>query len=1008
MSSSPQNASSLAIAAVLASVTVLAPARSYAAPQIAKFTRADGSYLVVEVLDNDLLHFEYSAIAPGPSPLAPITTSVMVDKTDYAGSSVQSHSGNVVRSKELQATVVPSTLCVTVRDLVRATNLTTICPESLAQDWKTLTLARRGAQNAYGLGQQFKTLGAADGDWIGKVREAQPAGQEQQHGNGFVPFGSAGMVGNTQFPVLYARSSNANYAIFLDNVYKQEWDLRGDPWKVGMWGDQIRFYVMSGPDLPDLRKDYLELVGRPPVPPRKAFGLWVSEFGYDGWPRIDSLKNQLRAEAFPLDGFVLDLYWFGGFLEKNPNSPMGRLDWDVSCTDDNAYCFPDPGTKIQQYLSDHVGLIAIEESYVSRNVPTYGAISAGQTPFAFARDGHQKCTPSSYTPIVLDQWFGQASQLDWSDPAVGSWIHDQRRFPNLVLRGISGHWTDLGEPEKYDPNACYDGIVPGQSQHGDVHNIYNLLWNRSIYEGYRAKNAVVNRRPFIVTRSGAPGTQRYGAAMWSGDIGSNLDLLATHLNAQMHMSFSGIDYYGADIGGFRREGMPNNQHHGNRQYERELYTQWFANGAWFDVPVRPHTNNYNVPASYQTAPHLVGAKASNLSNIRQRYELIPYYYSLAYRAFLQGEPLVAPLALYYQNDPNVRVLGHEKLIGRELLVGAVAKHGEYQRDVYLPAGTWVNYHSHEWKVSRGEWLRGVPVYRDGLFRLPVFVRAGALLPQMHVTDQTLDAFGHTKSGGTDDTLVVRVYPSPTATQFTLFEDDGSTLAFDGRGKPSYATRTTELAQQRSGSATTVTVGAASGSYTGAPATRNTEIRIVLPDLDVTQVQIDGQLATEVSSAAAYRGATGKVWRKVGANVVHAKSGVLSVSASKTFAFTTVSKPPRTSMHFVCDNGWTQPGEVAAVAGNIAELGGWDPARAPALQPNIYFDYIANPPAGTSGPGPSTPKWTGVVAGLPPATTLEWKCVVRNASGAVVRWEQGPNHVVKTGASGFAGSTAGAL
>ena len=78
--------------------------------------------------------------------------------------------------------------------------------------------------------------------------------------------------------------------------------------------------------------------------------------------------------------------------------------------------------------------------------------------------------------------------------------------------------------------------------------------------------------------------------------------------------------------------------------------------------------------------------ASNLANLRQRYELIPYYYSLAWRAHLFGEPVVPPLVFHHQDDPAVRRIGHEKLIGRDLLVGIVARHGEYARDVYLPAG----------------------------------------------------------------------------------------------------------------------------------------------------------------------------------------------------------------------------------------------------------------------------------------------------------------------------------
>lgn len=90
-----------------------------------------------------------------------------------------------------------------------------------------------------------------------------------------------GGTSNTQYPILYLLDSGSNnYAMFIDNYYKQRWDFNAGTWKVDMWGDWIRWYVMTGPDLPTLRKSYMDLVGHPTVPPKKALGLWVSTFGY--------------------------------------------------------------------------------------------------------------------------------------------------------------------------------------------------------------------------------------------------------------------------------------------------------------------------------------------------------------------------------------------------------------------------------------------------------------------------------------------------------------------------------------------------------------------------------------------------------------------------------------------------------------------------------------------------------------------------------------------------------
>ena len=158
----------------------------------------------------------------------------------------------------------------------------------------------------------------------------------------------------------------------------------------------------------------------------------------------------------------------------------------------------------------------------------------------------------------------------------------------------------------------------------------------------RRASALYDARP-------AAGIQRVGASMWSGDIGSQLGDLATHANAQMHMSISGIDYFGADIGGFHRDALNSDL--------GDLYTRWFANGMVFDIPGRPRTTRIpSIPTAESSPRRLqspaldrIGDKTSNQANVRQRYELSPYTYSLAYRAYLFAEPVAPPLVYYYQN-----------------------------------------------------------------------------------------------------------------------------------------------------------------------------------------------------------------------------------------------------------------------------------------------------------------------------------------------------------------------
>jgi alpha-glucosidase (family GH31 glycosyl hydrolase) len=1003
-------------------VVTLVGLEAGAAVQRKKFSSANG-YLIVEVLDDDLVHFEVSAAGTGPTTAQPLYTSPMVSKTQYPGASSFVDSGTTLETAELRIEVDAQTLAVSVRDKTQGNALLTrIEARDLNQALKRLEIDPASMRNVYGLGQQFKRLGLADGDWKahGK-REGGP------FGNTFDDFQLA-KVGNVQIPILYAIGTQPiGYALFLDNVYRQTWDFTQPKWQVRTFGDQLRFYVLGGPTLLDLRHDYLELTGEPPIPPRNAFGLWVSEFGYDNFDQLKALRNGLRQHHFPVDGFVLDLNWFGGVVPHQPaKSQMGRLDWDQSNTDGNPYFFPNPDAEIKAFSDDGLGLAVIEESYVAEPTSTYQAMPAQG--MVYQRTNGACAAGNQGTPVELDEsdFWGKGRMIDWSDPQAALFIQDQRRYPNLVKKGVSVHWTDLGEPERFNPGGCYDGVETAdgllKNEHADLHNLYNLLWNRSIWNGYFDRRGQVNDlgqtnvRPFILTRSGAAGTQRFGAAMWSGDIASNLLSLASHLNAQLHMSFSGIDYYGADTGGFRREVMPRNDRQGSyRGYQEELYTQWFANACWFDVPVRPHTDNEFNPVHppYATSPHLVGKLTSNLANLRQRYELIPYYYSLAYRAHLAGEPLIAPLVVHYPADLNVREIGHEKLIGRDILVAAVARHGEYERNVYLPAGDWIDYQSNEWFHSTGQNVANLPAYRQGLFRLPVFVKSGALLPQMFVDAATRDAAGHRAPGvAPPSELIVHAYAATTASTFTLYEDDGRTLSYDAGARPRYHHRTTRLRQQQtSASAAKVEIGPAVAvgggpNISGLANQRRNVVRLTVDNARATGVKLNGAPLPEQASDAAFEAAASG-WRNRGPNLIEAKSTSLSVATNKVFEFSLQAAPPISSVHFVCDNGFTQPGESIYVSGNIPALGNSDPTQAIRLAPNVYYEYIWNPPPNPDGPGPSAPVWTGVVEQLPPATPFQWRCLRKRENGTGTP-QLGPLQTFATSSGGYAGRTSGAM
>ncbi len=574
-------------------------------------------------------------------------------------------------------------------------------------DGSTARLRPTGQPYLYGLGEQFlkHRLGQFDGDWRGEVRSSGPYGNEM-HGY----FGGA--VGNAQFPVLYAvEPKDVDFLFFLDNPQAQEWDFRLQPWTVQALGGPMRG-VVSVDQLPALRRRFMELTGKPPVPPSKAFGLWVSEYGFENWEELDEKLASLRRNGFPLDGFVLDLQWFGGVEKGSPKTSMGTLTFDREN-------FPDPEQKVADLAAEGVGIIPIEEAYVGADLEEHARLAD--------KGFLVRAQPSSNEPLLInvDPWWGLGGMLDYTSRQAAAFWHDWKRQPLVEMR-VAGHWTDLGEPEAYEHKTAsgqrVTGFYEGGRTEAEVHNLFAHRWARSIAEGYRRHQ--MKRRPFMVTRTGGPGIQRYGAALWSGDIPTRFTSLASHFNAALHLGLSGIDYFGSDIGGFYRSAF-----RGDGQALDELYTQWFAAACAFDVPVRPHT--MNLANRYETAPDRIGDRESNLANLRQRYRLLPYYYSLAHRAHRTGEPVFAPL-FYYDDIPppdeeEVFVSGSERFIGKDMLVKMVARSGARRTDVYLPPGRWFDFHSgRQYDSSGGRF--DFSLYQDGLYQLPRLVRAGAIIP----------------------------------------------------------------------------------------------------------------------------------------------------------------------------------------------------------------------------------------------------------------------------------------
>ena len=320
--------------------------------------------------------------------------------------------------------------------------------------------------------------------------------------------------------------------------------------------------------------------------------------------------------------------------------------------------------------------------------------------------------------------------------------------------------------------AGADGFWPDQGDDYDAPSRLNRI--RMYWEGTQQLRP--NQRPYALHRNGYAGMQRYGAFLWSGDVFSTWETLATHVEVAINTGLSGIPFWGFDIGGF----VPTSE------YTGELHVRWFQLGA-FSPLFRAHGRDWHLrlPWGWNTGSVGVseivnyrnGAADPDPSELRNphvepicrkylelRYRLMPYLYSAVEECSRTGLPLQRALWLHYPEDPAAVARGDEYLWGRDMLVAPVVSKGATSRRFYLPRGVWHDY----WTNERHEGGREIERAVD-LETTPLYVRAGAIIPHDPVRQYTSETVREPTS--------FVVYPGADG-KGRLYEDDG--VSFDYR------------------------------------------------------------------------------------------------------------------------------------------------------------------------------------------------------------------------------------
>jgi alpha-glucosidase (family GH31 glycosyl hydrolase) len=220
--------------------------------------------------------------------------------------------------------------------------------------------------------------------------------------------------------------------------------------------------------------------------------------------------------------------------------------------------------------------------------------------------------------------------------------------------------------------------------------------------------------------------------------------------------------------------------------------------------------------------------------LKLRYKLMPYYYSLAHRAYREGLPVISPMPLEFPTDLAVRKMGNQKMIGSSLMAAISARYGESSRNVYLPAGEWIDLHTGERYKSGGEYVYNIKVNDGGIFRLPLFARQGAIVPMMKELSERSNIAGKMFDGSYNHDLLITVFPSINKSSFTLIEDDGQTV--DYKKKRLSETLITQVETAKN---IEINLAATSGDYDYMPGSREYQLAVYVSN-DVKAVKLNGK------------------------------------------------------------------------------------------------------------------------------------------------------------------------
>ena len=595
----------------------------------------------------------------------------------------------------------------------------------------------------------------------------------------------AGDKGDNSYKVVPWFISTRGYGFHLDSSAESYFDMRNefsDRYVINNLFGTLKFNVICGPRLTDVLTRYTGYSGRPALPPKWAFAPWMSSDVWHTGGEVRYAISKYRALGIPGSAFVFDSPWEVGYND---------FTWNTAQWGSSGICSNINGGGASNYL----GFASVTDMMTFLRTNGFYAI-CWMTPFVDtsslnpegvaglntnqsanyaegAASNYFVLASSGGPPLVVPWWKGSGSPIDFTNPNAARWA--QRQLSNLVAQSLSGGFnviggfkTDDGETDNgsdtYIPTtAVYsDGRTGIEMRNGFCVEYHKMIWN------------VLGTNGLLLARSGFSGSQAY-SGHWAGDNQPNFgdsNGLPSVVVAGLSSAMSGFSIWASDVGGYQNSSFSSTPDN--------LFMRWTQFGA-FSPLMQMHrqvdtSNLQQFPWGYSA-----DALTNYLFYARLHTALFPYIYSYAVESSTNGLPIMRPLVLMFQTDPNTYGgdynASHSYLFGNELLVAPAITNTVSIRSVYLPEGNWYDFFTNL-RYHGGQTVIWTNTNQS---QMPLFVCEGGIIPMISTNVQTLCDASYVSNPAImtmDDSLQFLVYPT-TNSSFTVY--DGTTLSCQSNG-----------------------------------------------------------------------------------------------------------------------------------------------------------------------------------------------------------------------------------